>query len=353
MKTLTLNNKNIVSYFNDVLDSLSNKERSVIKRRIGLTWNRETLQSIWDSFSPSITRERVRQIEDAWRKKVWRIIKASDLSQIQDKAKEIIKMHWWILVRTKLINVIIKELWLSSDMNSYILEMIIQSDLDLIKSKPRLWTKTYFHLPKVTRGHVDDVHKEALKALKRRKDVMEKLNLYETISINLEKKFWKLNKTLIDSVLDIFEDIVKWEESLIWLTRWKILNPKTLKDKTIYVMKKEKVPMHFIDISNKISEYLWDSVKVSTIHNELIRNDEFVLVGRWIYALKEWGFKPGTVLDVIVWILEKNNSPMNTEDIAKKVLEVRNVKKTTIYMNLQNKDTIERVWRNFYQLKSK
>jgi hypothetical protein len=30
---------------------------------------------------------------------------------------------------------------------------------------------------------------------------------------------------------------------------------------------------------------------------------------------------------------------------------VRNVKKTTIYMNLQNKDYVQRVWRNFYELK--
>lgn len=42
---------------------------------------------------------------------------------------------------------------------------------------------------------------------------------------------------------------------------------------------------------------------------------------------------------------------MNTEDITNKVLKVRNVKKTTIYMNLQNKKVIERVGRNFYQIK--
>jgi len=65
---------------------------------------------------------------------------------------------------------------------------------------------------------------------------------------------------------------------LIGLTRWKILNPKTLKDKAIYVMKKEKIPMHFIDISNKISEHLGESVKINTIHNELIRNEEFILI---------------------------------------------------------------------------
>jgi DNA-directed RNA polymerase delta subunit len=167
----------------------------------------------------------------------------------------------------------------------------------------------------------------------------------------LKSKFTGLSTTLVDSTLDIFEDIIKGEETLIGLTKWKILNPKTLKDKAIYIMKKEKVPMHFVDISNKITSYLGDIVKVNTIHNELIRNEEFVLIGRGIYALKEWGFKSGTVLDVIVEILKKNNGPMSTEGIVTKVLKVRNVKKTTIYMNLQNKKVIERVGRNFYQLK--
>jgi DNA-directed RNA polymerase delta subunit len=126
-----------------------------------------------------------------------------------------------------------------------------------------------------------------------------------------------------------------------------------LKDKTVYVLKKEKIPLHFVEITNKISELLWQVVKVNTIHNELIRNPEFVLIGRWIYALRSWWFTPGTVLDVIIGVLEKNKWPMNTEKIIEAVLKVRSVKPTTIYMNLQNKNVIERVWRNYYQLKAK
>jgi hypothetical protein len=43
-------------------------------------------------------------------------------------------------------------------------------------------------------------------------------------------------------------------------------------------MKKEKIPMHFVELSNRITEMLNKNVKVNTIHNELIRNDEFVLI---------------------------------------------------------------------------
>ncbi len=347
----TISQKRIQTLFSEVLGSLSDKERKVIERRVGIGGEKETLQSIGNSFKPAITRERVRQIEDAGIKKIWRIIKATDLTVIQDKAKEVLKMHGWLLTKDRLVNAIIQNLNLDASINHSIIETIVHSDFDVTKSKPKLWVKTYFHLPNLNKKAIDPIHKEAAKLLTKKKDVIDQEELYGNIIDILKSKFSGLSVVLIDSILEIFEDIIKWEETLIGLTKWKILNPKTLKDKAIYIMKKEKVPMHFIDISNKITQYLGDIVKVNTIHNELIRNDEFVLIGRGIYALKEWGFKSGTVLDVIVEILKKNDGPMSTEAIVTKVLKVRNVKKTTIYMNLQNKKMIERVGRNYYQLK--
>jgi DNA-directed RNA polymerase delta subunit len=237
-------------------------------------------------------------------------------------------------------------------MNSAIIELIIQSDYAISKSKPKLGTQTYFTLPDAKKKTIEAVHKDTLKILKKKKDVMDQQELYSLLANNLQEEHGELGNVFIDSCLDIFEDLVKGEETLIGLAKWKILNPKTLKDKAIYVMKKEKVPMHFIDISNQITAYLGEPVKVNTIHNELIRNNEFVLIGRGIYALKEWGFKPGTVIDVITDVLQQNGGAMNTEDIVKQVLKTRNVKNTTIYMNLQNKKIIERVGRNYYQLKT-
>jgi len=350
MTTQVLNNKSIINSFSDILSSLSEKEKSVIERRVGLFSEKETLQNIGNSFTPSITRERVRQIEESWIKKIWRIVKATLLKDIQTTSKKYLELHWWIISKEKLTNILIKDLNLESNVNSWILEVIIQSDFDIKKSKQKLNCKIYFSLPSVSKQTIEAVHKEALKVLKKKKDVMEKTSLYEIVSNNIQSKE-KLSLAFIDSILDLFEDIVFWEGNLIWLTKWKILNPKTLKDKAVYIMKKEKIPMHFVDISNKITDMLGESVKVNTIHNELIRNNEFVLIGRWIYALKEWGFIPGTVLDVIVNILEKKWEPMNTEEITKEVLKTRNVKQTTIYMNLQNKSHIERVWRNYYQVK--
>lgn len=352
MATRLLNNDNIVKSFERILTSLSEKEKNVIERRVWLKWEKETLQNIWSSFSPAITRERVRQIEESGIKKIWRIIKASILTQIQSKWLEFIHINWWLASRDNLVNYIIRELDLEKDINKSIIETIIQSDIDVFKSKQKLGCKIYFYVSRITKSSIDAIHKEWLKILKKKKDVMNKRELFSAVMNNL-KEFKNISIELINSVLDLFDDIIYGENDLVGLTKWKILNPKTLKDKAVYIMKKEWVPMHFVDISNKIIEHLEENVKVNTIHNELIRNDDFVLIWRWIYALKEWWFKPGTVLDVIVWILEKKGEPMSTEEIIKEVLKIREVKDTTIYMNLQNRQAIERVWRNYYQAKQR
>ena len=340
MNATVLNNENIVRSFEEILISLSEKEKNVIERRVWLKWEKETLQSIWNSFSPTITRERVRQIEESGIRKIWRIIKASILTDIQEKGIEFVKMSWGLASRDSLVNYLIKELNLEKDINKGVLETIVQSDFDILKSKQKLGCKIYFYLSKISRYNVDVIHKE----------VIEKEELFKIVSENL-KDLRGISAPLVGSVLELFDDIIFWEDNLVWLTKWKILNPKTLKDKAVYILKKEWTPMHFVDIANKIIEVLEDNVKINTIHNELIRNEDFVLIGRGIYALREWWFKPGTVLDVISSILEKRNEPMSTEEIVKEVLKIRDVKETTIYMNLQNRQVIERVWRNFYQLK--
>ena len=350
MNATVLNNENIVRSFEEILISLSEKEKNVIERRVWLKWEKETLQSIWNSFSPTITRERVRQIEESGIRKIWRIIKASILTDIQEKGIEFVKMSWGLASRDSLVNYLIKELNLEKDINKGVLETIVQSDFDILKSKQKLGCKIYFYLSKISRYNVDVIHKEAIKVLQKKKDVIEKEELFKIVSENL-KDLRGISAPLVGSVLELFDDIIFWEDNLVWLTKWKILNPKTLKDKAVYILKKEWTPMHFVDIANKIIEVLEDNVKINTIHNELIRNEDFVLIGRGIYALREWWFKPGTVLDVISSILEKRNEPMSTEEIVKEVLKIRDVKETTIYMNLQNRQVIERVWRNFYQLK--
>lgn len=341
----------VTAGFNSILDTLTEKEKSVIMRRIGFNGNKETLQEIGNAYG--ITRERVRQIEDVGIRKIGRIIRTTDLMVIQNSGEKILKMHGGVMVRDRLINAIIADIGLDADINDNIIDILLQADYQLQKSKPQLGTNTYFHFPEVSKKNIETIHKEAVKILKKRGDIMETNTLYDNIRTNLFAQFGKLEPVMIDSVMDIFVDIVKGENKYIGLEKWKILNPATLKDKAVYVLKKLQEPMHFMDIANAITNHFGEVVKISTIHNELIRNEDFILIGRGIYVLKEWGYKEGTVLDVILDIFKKHDGPLSTEEITEKVLKIRQVKTTTIYMNLQNKDAIERVGRNLYQAKVK
>ncbi len=339
----------INTVFQGILDSLAEKERTVIARRIGMNWNRETLQEIGDTYG--ITRERVRQIEDVGIKKIGRIIRSSPLMRIQEAGEQILKMHGGVMTRDRLINAIIAEVGFTDAVNENVIDVLLQANFNLQRSKPQLGTRTYYHFPDIQKKQIEAVHKEAVKILKKKGDIMENTVLYEMIKINLFSALGKIEPIMIDSIIDIYFDVVKGEEKFVGLEKWKILNPSTLKDKAIYSLKKMKEPMHFLDIANAITEHFHEAVKISTIHNELIRNSEFVLIGRGIYVLKDWGYKDGTVLDVILDIFQKGKLPLSTEEITAKVLKIRKVKTTTIYMNLQNKKHIERVGRNLYQAK--
>jgi hypothetical protein len=87
-----------------------------------------------------------------------------------------------------------------------------------------------------------------------------------------------------------------------------------------------------------------------TIHNELILNKEYVLVGRGIYALREWGYKPGVVVDVIESILHAHATPMTRQAIVEAVLKQRLVKKNTIHLALTNKKKFRRLEDGSYTL---
>ena len=110
--------------------------------------------------------------------------------------------------------------------------------------------------------------------------------------------------------------------------------------------------MHFSEIAKEIreSDFKRKNVTVQAIHNELIKDSRFVLIGRGIYALSDWGYTKGTISDIIHLILEKAEKPLTREEIVKQVLKMRKVKETTILLNLQNKKLFKRVDKNSYTL---
>jgi len=129
------------------------------------------------------------------------------------------------------------------------------------------------------------------------------------------------------------------------LSSWGSVVPKRMNDKIYLVLKRHGKPMHFNEITKKINEVKFDSRKAypPTVHNELILNKKYVLVGRGIYALKEWGYQPGVVANVLEQILKDEKEPITREELVKRVLEQRIVKKNTIHLALTNKDRFRKL----------
>ena len=108
-----------------------------------------------------------------------------------------------------------------------------------------------------------------------------------------------------------------------------------MRDYAFLVIRKHGSPIHFRDVAKQIEKMFDKKAHVATTHNELIKDKRFVLVGRGLYALAEWGYTPGVVRDVIADVLKKNG-PMTKGEIIAKVLKERYVKENTIAVNLQN-----------------
>jgi len=132
--------------------------------------------------------------------------------------------------------------------------------------------------------------------------------------------------------LEISKKIQKNSEGFFGLKEWPEINPKGVKDKAFLVFKKEQKPLHFAQVAQLI-----DSALPQTVHNELIKDPRFILVGRGIYALREWGYEPGMVKDVILNILKQAKNPLSKEEILQKTLKQRLVKQNTVFLNLSNR----------------
>ena len=162
------------------------------------------------------------------------------------------------------------------------------------------------------------------------------------------------NEEVFNSYLEISKKIQKNPEGQIGLRDWIEINPRGIKDRAYLVLKREEKPLHFSEITKLIEKLPFLSQRrthIATVHNELIKDSRFVLVGRGLYALSEWGYAPGVVRDVISKVLEESKGPLSKEAILKKVLEQRFVKENTVLLNLQDKDYFTRNARGKYQIK--
>jgi hypothetical protein len=328
---------------------LTTKEKDVIVQRFSLDNRpRRTLESIGQKFS--VTRERIRQIEKIALGKLRRTVQTTKLNMVNDFANEVIIENGGVLLEKKLVAAILNKLGSDDAVDAHIIKLALNINQGLNKIEKTNIYEPFWISKELDMAVVDSVVNTGIKILKKKSEVMTDLKFAGAIRQVLASKLDGYSDPMIVATMEVDKRVKRIDEGF-GLMEWRHINPRSIRDKAYIVLKVAKKPLHFVEIANKISEAGFDKkvVTVQAVHNELIRYDQFVLVGRGLYALREQGYSKGTVAEVIeALLLEK--SPMTKQEIIEGVLKQRHVKKGTISLNLQKNLQFVRVGRAVYKL---
>jgi hypothetical protein len=293
----------------DLVSDLKDREREVIVRRFGLEGKeKETLQSIGDSFG--ITRERVRQIENA------------AINKIRPKLKKYRDVFEAFLKYFKKFGEVRKEEKLLEELGGKEKnELVFLLSLD--KRFLRFNQSQDFHSLWTTNLEALEKVKNLLSLICKKFEKEKKLMTLKEIASE-----FKVREDILEGFLEISKRIQKNKKGFYGLREWPEINPRSLRDRAYLVFKELQKPLHFTEVARMI-----EGANLKSVHNELIRDERFVLIGRGIYALREWGYFPGEVKDVIYKFL-KEEGPLTKEEILERIRKQRVVKENTVLINL-------------------
>lgn len=327
------------------LEALPSREADVLTRRAGLrTGKAETLAKIGDELG--VTRERVRQIEKQGRTKFAKQLEKAPLADILKLTLEFIRERGGVVDAEALTEEFLPQSQ-QTEGGAAALTLVLHSTPAVVEVKEdkghgKLYALSNAHATTAT-GLIPVLEGALAEAKEPR--TAEALGADAKVAEAAAGNGHLLSDAMVASVLSFGSPFVRTDDERFGLAIWRDINPRNIHDKTLFVMKQGKTPLHFEDITEKIKRAKFDAkpVTVQAVHNELINGDEFVLIGRGIYALKEWGYVPGTVADVIRKILTDAGGPMERAEIVEEVLKQRHVSENTVVINLQEKSKFKRV----------
>lgn len=335
-----------------LLSSESPRTQEIIKKRYGLSQKKlHTLEKIGQDHS--ITRERVRQIISDSMKRL--VKKRSDnyFVEFEKKVSLIIKENNGIIKEEMLMKVIGCVDPLSKNVVSFLGTI---SDVVVIIDEKESWISKSWAVSKNVLDKVKKIRETAIDVLSETKNGRNNLWQEDEIIAEIKKKFGSANIELkheeISSYLNVLADIKKSKFGKWGMAHWDEINPKGTRERIHLVLKENKIPLHFKEIAKLIDKYELSKKKAhpQTVHNELIKDEKFVLIGRGIYALQEWGYKRGTIREVLEDILRDNKKPLSKEEIFAEVQKIRKVKKATVMINLNNPNFFKKI-SNTYTIK--
>lgn len=320
----------------EILESLPLRQREVISRRFALLTGKkgkkETLESIGKDFK--ITRERVRQIERDGLLKLQKQVKK--YRRVYNEIKKNFKKSRGNLLKEE--DVFLK---ITDGNSKEEINFLLSINPDFSRRNETEDFYAFWSIGKSGWSSAQKVVESARKKLEKEgkplavKDFLKEINQKEKISLEELLSYLAVSKKLkVNS------------EGFFGLREWPEINPRRVKDKAYLIFKKEKKPLHF----SKVAEFI-SSRHLQTVHNELIKDSRFVLVGRGTYALREWGYQDGTVKEIISKILEESKEPLNRKEIVKKTLDQRMVKENTVFLNLSDRKRFLRDQEGFYKIR--
>jgi hypothetical protein len=344
---------NAVGIVDSLLAALAPKEADVVRRRHGLTEKgKETLENIGQDYN--VTRERIRQIEN---QSLQKMRDADNYKEVVGPAENtivhILNEHGGAIEENMLYDNLLAEDQMESNHPRYI--SFIVTNLLPEKVEPLPKKKKYDRGWKLKHVSIDyiDALIDALHEIadghgvpQAFDELHEKMRNHETYMKHEEN----LTENAIQSLLHVAGTLDKNPYEEYGLREWGHIKPKRMHDRVFLVLRKEGDPMHFEEIAERITKVFEKKAYPPTVHNELILNDEYVLVGRGIYALKEWGFKEGVVSSVIEDVIKDAGKPLSRKQIIDTVLEQRMVKKNTIMLALTDKSRFKKTTDGKYTL---
>jgi len=346
-------NNSIRGVVGQLLSVLNTRNKDVISRRFGLkTGKKETLESIGKSYG--ITRERVRQIEEVSLRQIREGFDSGSVAKIKpfvNLAENILEQGGGS-VREEHLFAKFSGIAKESPANAALV-FFLSLDSKFQRFAEDDDFNTFWSLSKQHAESFGDSMSSFIASLNK-----EKTPIAEAALVEFYKKsgasFKDVTSAVVDSYLSISKNIAKNNFGQVGLTSWPDIKPRGVRDKAFLVLKRDGKPKHFREIAQLINSASFNDgrrANVQTVHNELIKDKRFVLVGRGLYGLVDWGYKAGTVKDVIIDLMRLSNKPLHKKDIVAQVLSHRLVKENTILLNLQDPKTFEKKGDGVYVLR--
>lgn len=333
---------------NKLLEPLKEREKNILIKRYGLHGNPvATLKTVGEE--QGLTRERVRQIEKELLNALKRNAQDEEVFVLaRDLIVNMVLEHGGVISEQRLLELLNSESLEQENAIRFILHLI--SELELIETEQEV--KPAWAMPSFNRDLLKNFIAEIKTLFHSHGKPMHTDDFLEKVK---ETEVYQANQAdLPDRVLLNFLHAASPIEQNVFreygLNHWSEIHPKDVGDKAYLVMRHHKKPEHYSAITDLINKHKLDNriAYKETVHNKLIKDKRFVLVGRGIYALAEWGYKPGVVSDMIKEILQEHGKPMTRDEIVAAVLERRLVKKNTILVGLSNKKMFQKVGKNLY-----